>query len=141
MAEGMSMAKERNTSVFEDLFGIAAMLPWWVGTVLAVASYLALRHYASVDMQTDSAPGQMGQRIVGQMTKAPAFYGQFIVPLLFLVLRPALFETLRPELFRGETRRMSHAVARRIFSGSSVGQGAYRARGSLGGKRQGSSGS
>ena len=58
-----------------------------------------------------------------------------------VLLRPALSEPLRPELFRGETRRMSHAVARRIFSGSSVGQGVYRARGSLGGKRQGSSGS
>jgi len=58
-----------------------------------------------------------------------------------LLLRPALSEPLRPELFRGETRRMSHAVAGRIFPGCSVGQGAYGARGSLGGKRQGSSGS
>jgi len=57
------------------------------------------------------------------------------------LLRPALSEPLRPELFRGETRRMSHTVAGRIFPGSSVGQGVYRARGSLGGKRQGSSGS
>lgn len=78
------MARRKNTSVFEDLFGIAAMLPWWVGTVLALVSYLVLRHYASVDVQTDVDPGQMGQMIVGQMTKALAFYGQFIVPLLLL---------------------------------------------------------
>jgi len=57
------------------------------------------------------------------------------------VLRPALSEPLRPELFRGETRRMSHTVAGRIFPGSSVGQGAYRDRGSVCGKIQGSSGS
>lgn len=63
------------------------------------------------------------------------------LPLLLKVLRPALFKPLRPELFRGETRRMSHAVAGRIFPGSSVGQEVYRARGSLGGKRQASSGS
>ena len=59
----------------------------------------------------------------------------------FGVLRPALFETLRAELFRGETGGKSHAVVGRIGPGISVGQVAYRARGSLGGKRQGSSGS
>jgi hypothetical protein len=58
-----------------------------------------------------------------------------------ILLRPALYETHRPELFRGETGAKSHAVVGRIFSGISVGQGAYRARGSMGGKRQGSSGS
>lgn len=78
------MARRKNTSVFEDLFGITAMLPWWVGIVLAVASYLVLRHYASVDVQTGVAHGQMGQMIVGQMIKTLAFYGQFIVPLLLL---------------------------------------------------------
>mgnify|MGYP007060372792 CR=1 FL=1 len=58
-----------------------------------------------------------------------------------LLLRPARFKTLRPELFRGETGGKSHAVVGRILPGISVGQGAYRARGSMGGKRQGSSGS
>ena len=57
------------------------------------------------------------------------------------VLRPALFETPRRELFGGETRGKSHAVVWRIWPGDRVGQGAYRDRGSLVGKRQGSSGS
>lgn len=59
----------------------------------------------------------------------------------FGVLRPALFETLRAELFRGETGGKSHAVVGGIFADSSVGQVAYRALGSEGGKCQGSSGS
>jgi transposase len=57
------------------------------------------------------------------------------------VLRPAIFQPLRPELFRGETKGKSHAVVGRSWPGIRVGQGAYRDRGSLGGKRQGSSGS
>jgi hypothetical protein len=58
-----------------------------------------------------------------------------------LRLRPAIFQPLRPELFRGETKGKSHAVVGRSWPGIRVGQGAYRDRGSLGGKRQGSSGS
>ena len=58
-----------------------------------------------------------------------------------LLLRPALFWILCPELFRGETSRKSHAAAGRTGSGDRVGQAAYRDRGALGGKRQGSSGS
>jgi len=98
----MTMARRKNISIFEDLFGIAALLPWWVGTVLAVASYVALRHYASVDVQTDVAHGRMGQMIVGQMTKALAFYGQFIVPLLLLAGAVASFvgRRKREGLFR-----------------------------------------
>ena len=58
-----------------------------------------------------------------------------------MVLRPAIFQPLRPELFWGETRGKSHAVVGRSWPGIRVGQGAYRDRGSLGGKRHGSSGS
>jgi hypothetical protein len=60
---------------------------------------------------------------------------------LTTVLRPALFQTLPPDLFRGETKGKSHAVAGRTGTGIRVGQGAYRDRGSVGGNRQGSSGS
>ncbi|WP_374690722.1 tripartite tricarboxylate transporter permease, partial [Accumulibacter sp.] len=60
----------------------------------------------------------------------PTTYALEPTSALIMLLRPALFETLRRELFRGETRGKSHAVAERIFPGSSVGQVAYRDRGS-----------
>jgi restriction system protein len=85
------MARRRNSSVFEDLFGIAAALPWWVGSILAVAAYAILRRYASMDVPTDVAPGQIGQMAVSQMTKTLALYGQYIVPLLFLAGAAASF--------------------------------------------------
>jgi restriction system protein len=78
------MARRKNSSAFEDLFGIAAMLPWWVGSILAVVAYAILHRYASADLPTNAPPGQIGQMVVGQMTKALAYYGQFIVPLLLL---------------------------------------------------------
>ncbi|MDP1904509.1 MAG: restriction endonuclease [Pseudomonadota bacterium] len=85
------MARRKNSSVFEDLFAIAAILPWWVGSILAVVAYAILHRYASVDVPTDVIPGQMGQMVVGQMTKTLAFYGQFVVPLLFLAGAAASF--------------------------------------------------
>ena len=57
------------------------------------------------------------------------------------LLRPAIFQPLRPELFRGETKGKSHAVVGRSWPGIRVGQGAYRDRGSVFGKRHDSSGS
>jgi restriction system protein len=48
------MARRKNTSVFEDLFGIAAALPWWVGFALAVVSYFVLHRYAVADIATQA---------------------------------------------------------------------------------------
>jgi restriction system protein len=78
------MARRRKTSVFEDLFGIAAALPWWVDVGLAVIAYFVIHHYAVAEVPTTPAPEQLGQMMVGQMTKAIATYCQYIVPLLFL---------------------------------------------------------
>ena len=78
------MARRKNTSVFEALFELAAMLPWWVGTILAVIAYGILHRYAIAEVPTNVAPGQIGQMVVGQMTKTLAIYGQYIVPLLLL---------------------------------------------------------
>ena len=78
------MARRKNTSAFEGLFELAAMLPWWVGTILAAVAYGVLHRYAVAEVSTIVAPGQIGQMVAGQMTKAFATYGQYIVPLLLL---------------------------------------------------------
>ncbi|HYN60904.1 MAG TPA: restriction endonuclease, partial [Rubrivivax sp.] len=36
------MARRGRTSPAEDIMDLVAMLPWWVGVVLALASYLLL---------------------------------------------------------------------------------------------------
>ena len=40
------MARRGKTSPAEDLIDIVAMLPWWVGVMLALLSYLLLHSVA-----------------------------------------------------------------------------------------------
>ncbi|HSD38660.1 MAG TPA: restriction endonuclease [Rhodocyclaceae bacterium] len=85
------MARKRKTSTFEDLFEIAAALPWWAGVLLALIVYPVIHHFAVVDVPITTSPGQMGQVVVWQMTKAIATYCQYIIPLLFLAGAVASF--------------------------------------------------
>lgn len=85
------MARRKNTSVFEDIFGLATLLPWWAGIALAAVAYGFLHHYAVAEIPVQGQPGQIGQMVVGQMTKAFATYGQYIVPLILLAGAAASF--------------------------------------------------
>ncbi len=40
------MARRSNGGLAEDLFDLAAMLPWWVSVVLAVVAYAGFNRYA-----------------------------------------------------------------------------------------------
>jgi len=75
------MGRRRKSSVFEDLVDITAMLPWWVGASLALASYLYLSHYVAQPLVPV---------VAGKPTSfiAPIFSGlavglQYIFPLVF----------------------------------------------------------
>ena len=57
------MARSRKTSPAEDLMDLVAMLPWWAGVVLAVASYLLLHGVASKEVVATAQPGQVGALI------------------------------------------------------------------------------
>ncbi len=74
----------RKAGLVEDLLDITAALPWWMGVVLAVIAYGILQHYASLGMPTNVVPGQMGYMMVEQMGRTFAYYGQYILPPLFL---------------------------------------------------------
>lgn len=85
------MTRKRKAGTFEDLFEIAAALPWWAGVLLALIAYPVIHHFAVVDVPITTTPGQMGQMVVWQMTKAIATYCQYIIPLLFLAGAVASF--------------------------------------------------
>ena len=78
------MGRRKQSSVFEDLYGIAAALPWWLGVTAAILAYVMLHRYAVAEVPVNAAPGQMGQMVVSQMAKALSTYGQYIVPLILL---------------------------------------------------------
>jgi restriction system protein len=77
------MARKKNSGALEDLFEIAAMLPWWCGALLAVISYFFLHHYAVREIALATTPSQAGQMMVGQMTKTLASIFQYVLPLVF----------------------------------------------------------
>lgn len=68
----------------EDIFSLAAVLPWWAGVVMAIVAYAVLHRFAVAEVSTNVAPGQMGQMVVGQLVKSLATWGQYLVPLLLL---------------------------------------------------------
>ncbi|WP_354686746.1 restriction endonuclease [Cupriavidus necator] len=78
------MGRRKQLTVFEDLYGIAAALPLWVGAALAVIAYVVLHRCAMAEIPTTVAPGQMGKMVVAQMARALSAYGQYILPLVLL---------------------------------------------------------
>lgn len=78
------MARKDKGGLAEDLFNLTAVLPWWAGVVLAVVAYIVLHRYAIAEVSTTVVPGQMGQMVAGQVVKALATWGQYLVPLLLL---------------------------------------------------------
>lgn len=79
------MARKRKQSPFEDLIDIAAMLPWWAGVLVAIVTYFVLHHFATAVVAPPVALGQMGTVVANQLGKTLATFGQYLVPLAFLI--------------------------------------------------------
>lgn len=77
------MAKK--TNVLEALFELAAMFPWWVGTLLAAVAYITLHQYGSLDTSVALVSGQVGGALGEHLLRVLAYYGQYIVPVAFLL--------------------------------------------------------
>jgi restriction system protein len=60
------------------------MLPWWVGVMLALVSYLLLHSVASQQMVATAQPGQVGAMVTQTLWKTLAGVGQYILPILCL---------------------------------------------------------
>jgi len=78
------MARRKKTSPAEDLMDLVAMLPWWAGAVLALASYLLLHGVASQQVVVTAQLGQVGASVTQILWKTLASIGQYIVPLICL---------------------------------------------------------
>jgi hypothetical protein len=79
------MARRRKGSLFEDLIGVAAALPWWAGILLALISYFFLHNIATASPVNTAnlVPGQMGSFAVGELKRTLALFGQYILPFAF----------------------------------------------------------
>lgn len=95
--------KKKKTGLFDDLVGIAAVLPWWGGVGLAVIAYLVIHPFAGMDVGTVTRVGDMGAVATKQIYKTLAMIGQYLLPAAFLVgaLVSALGRQKRKQLIDG----------------------------------------
>jgi restriction system protein len=77
--------RNKNGETLEAVVGVTALMPWWVGVVLAVASYLWLHGVASAPMPTKVTPDQVSGLIFSTWWRGISMVGQFVLPGLFLV--------------------------------------------------------
>lgn len=80
----MARRRDRRAPV-DDLFAIAAKLPWWASLIIAFGSYLLLHHIASQDVGAVSSTKEIGAVAVRGLYRSLAFFGQFIVPPVFVL--------------------------------------------------------
>jgi len=78
----VSVVRKKNTSPAENLVSIVALLPWWLGLMLAVISYLMLHQLALLPDVRGLQPGQMSGMVGRMMIKAFANVGQYALPLI-----------------------------------------------------------
>lgn len=78
------MARRKKTSPAEDLMDLVAMLPWWAGVGLALASYLLLHGVASQPVVAVTQPGHMGAMLTQTLWKTFASVGQYVLPIICL---------------------------------------------------------
>ena len=62
-----------------------ARFPWWVGVLLAVASYALLRQIAKAEPPPATELGQLSQLVSRQWVVGLAYVGQYLVPLVCLI--------------------------------------------------------
>jgi predicted RNA-binding Zn-ribbon protein involved in translation (DUF1610 family) len=80
------MARRNKSTVIEDIIEIVSKLPWWVGVVLALVSYLYLHHVAAQTIAV--APIDINKMVsasLSQIWKAVAGILQYILPFAFLI--------------------------------------------------------
>lgn len=93
----------RRTSVFEDLMELTAKLPWWIGVVFAVVSYIALHAMAGRELPPTKMPGDA---IGAALIKGFASVGQYVFPIAFGggALMSAIQRFRRRRVLQGEGR-------------------------------------
>lgn len=79
------MTRKKKQSPFEDLIDIAAMLPWWLGVLLALIAYFVLHHYATAEVAQSTSVAQLGANVAHQLGKTLAMFGQYILPFAFVI--------------------------------------------------------
>lgn len=80
------MSRKKKSTAADDLVGMIALLPWWLGVALAIVFYSLLHSMASTDVPMPAGQGgQLGQFAADTLKKTLASIGQYVVPVLCLI--------------------------------------------------------
>ena len=79
------MAKRKKANAGDDWVELVALLPWWVGVLLALVSYFVLQSIASQTVAAPAQPGQIGTMVTQSIWKSFATVGQYLVPFICLL--------------------------------------------------------
>lgn len=75
----------RRSGLVEDLMALVSMLPWWIGVLLALLSYLLLHAYVSQPVAVGLTVVPLGSTLQQTLWKSLAGVGQYLLPLICLV--------------------------------------------------------
>lgn len=79
------MARRKRSSIAEDMIDLVALLPWYVGVVAAIVTYVAFHHVEASALPSAPGPGNMSAVMVGAVWRAAATGAQYFVPVIFLL--------------------------------------------------------
>jgi len=79
------VARKKKSSPAEDFVGVVALMPWWLGLMIGVVSYIMLHRLANSAVVVSPIGPDLAGSLVGIFTRALAQAGQYLVPLLCLI--------------------------------------------------------
>lgn len=79
------MSRRHRESGFDAFVDLASRLPWWLGIILALLSYLILHPFAVAPIAPPTDLQAMGGAVTGQIYRTLAMFGQYLLPAIFLL--------------------------------------------------------
>ena len=79
------MARNRKSSPLEDLLGLFAMLPWWIGVLVAIGLYFGLHAYASQAVVVATTTALITDSISKTLLMTVASVFQYLLPMICLI--------------------------------------------------------
>lgn len=79
------MARRKKSSFAEDLIDLVAMLPWYIGVLVAGVAYVLLHSVVAAPVQVATKPGDMTGVMFDAIWRGLASFAQYVIPFLCLV--------------------------------------------------------
>lgn len=77
--------KKKGPQALDVLVELVARFPWWVGVLLAIASYVVLHEVANTKPPPINGMGQLSEMVTRSFVAGLAHVGQYLLPFVFLL--------------------------------------------------------